>query len=650
VSAASAAGSAAPLLASLVRASWQGALFIAALWVLCRLAPRLPAALRCALWWAASLKLLIALAWPAPLPVALLPAAAAPRPASTVTLTMPSRVAAQAPGVTGRRRGPSTAERSLTVTAAPAARQLAASGGAGRPDDTSAGLAALAAAALWACGLLVQLVWLGRELRRNRALVRASTPLADRRALELIAALRAEVGLRRPVEARCSPSVRSPQTVGLLRPLVLLPRELGAFSGTELAMALCHELLHLRRRDLWWGWVPLLAERIFFFHPLASLAAREYALAREAACDAEVVRLLAPAPRAYGRLLLKLTLTPAGAGIGGRHAIGALGAAPAVENLKRRLQMLHESSQTVRGSRRLAPLAAIACLLTFAALVPLEIVAQRADPAPAATASPSPQAAPEAAPAPGPPSPSLSPGPASAVPAAAAKAATTALRPLRALRPIARAAEAVGAAGDEQREPILYMSGNNVNSIGTGDESTRHIKSLQRKAGGGELLWFRRGGKEYLVRDAATLKRVAEIFAPQTELGRQQGELGAKQGALGAQQGELGSRQGKLGAEQGELGAEEARIALDDSRRALEGDEPAGEARHRELESNMRKLAEQQTELGRQQEELGRQQETLGEQQQKLGKLQQRASREAEAKLRILIDQALASGLAQEIR
>jgi hypothetical protein len=63
------------LLAAIGRASLHGAVAIAAVWVVCRLFPRLPAALRCGLWWLACLKLLVALVWVEPIPLAVLPAA-----------------------------------------------------------------------------------------------------------------------------------------------------------------------------------------------------------------------------------------------------------------------------------------------------------------------------------------------------------------------------------------------------------------------------------------------------------------------------------------------------------------------------------------------------------------------------------------------
>ncbi len=48
----------------------------------------------------------------------------------------------------------------------------------------------------------------------------------------------------------------------------------------------------------------LLARTVFFFHPLVRRACREYALAREEACDAAALQATGAAPHEYGRLLL----------------------------------------------------------------------------------------------------------------------------------------------------------------------------------------------------------------------------------------------------------------------------------------------------------------------------------------------------------
>jgi hypothetical protein len=177
---------------------------------------------------------------------------------------------------------------------------------------------------------------------------------------------------------------------------------MGRLSRQERDMVIGHELAHVRRRDLLFAWVPAIAERLFFFHPLARFAAREYATAREAACDALVLDATGVAPHDYGRLLVRLGV----AGLDPVFTVG--GAAPSVAVLKRRLEMLHDVT-TIRSSRARIALVAFVALL---ALLPVRLVArtpalpQRADaptaPSPATSPAPSPgtaQAKPTPAPA-----------------------------------------------------------------------------------------------------------------------------------------------------------------------------------------------------------------------------------------------------------
>jgi beta-lactamase regulating signal transducer with metallopeptidase domain len=328
-----------PLLDALLRASLHGALFVGVVWAICRLLPGLSASVRCVLWWLACLKIVAGLASPVELPWL---------PAASVETAAP--IAGFAPLLNGS-----------------------------TPADVGAGHAApfrfpwaATLAGVWLAGVLVQLGATARQLRHARGLVRRAVPPGEPWVAARFDELRRELGLGERPELRASTEVEAPQVLGLLRPVVLLPAS-RPLSGVDLSMALCHELIHVRRADLWWGWGPALAQRLFWFHPLVRLAAREYALAREAACDAEVLRVLDPEPRAYGRLLLSLGIAPRAT------SLAAAGAAPSVQTLKRRLQMLEQSS----ANRRL-PLgwAGLIVLVAGLAVVPFRIIAQDAPPAP----------------------------------------------------------------------------------------------------------------------------------------------------------------------------------------------------------------------------------------------------------------------------
>lgn len=295
----------------------EGGAVIAGVWLVCRLAPRIPAPVQAGLWWLASLKLLLALA---PLPAIDLPILPAIE-------TAPVNIVVRAPATTG--------------AATPPINWLA------------------ILVALWILGVVVHAGRLLLDVRRLRGFIRRSEPLNDGSGDELALAM----GLRRRPEVRVSTEIAAPLATGIRRPVVLLP---AALAHEDRAMALCHEFLHVLRRDLALGWVPAIAERLFFFHPLARLAAREYVTAREAACDAGVIRALGVSRDDYGRLLVRLGTAH------GRPALAAGGAASTTSSLRRRLVMLNHAAPGGR-MRSLAWLLAAALLLTLA---PIDVSAR----------------------------------------------------------------------------------------------------------------------------------------------------------------------------------------------------------------------------------------------------------------------------------
>ena len=82
---------------SIVRATWQGSLAIAAAWVLVRCRPRLPSRVACWAWRLADLKLIVTLIWATPLLLPLLPPSIPPG-SFPVTIAAPDRLPSPADG------------------------------------------------------------------------------------------------------------------------------------------------------------------------------------------------------------------------------------------------------------------------------------------------------------------------------------------------------------------------------------------------------------------------------------------------------------------------------------------------------------------------------------------------------------------------
>jgi beta-lactamase regulating signal transducer with metallopeptidase domain len=94
------------------------------------------------------------------------------------------------------------------------------------------------------------------------------------------------LGLSRPPRVLMTGENISPFVCGMFRPTLVLSEALGSsLSETQLRQVLLHELAHIRRRDLLWGWIPQAARMLWFFHPAVHWAVYRLRLERELACD-----------------------------------------------------------------------------------------------------------------------------------------------------------------------------------------------------------------------------------------------------------------------------------------------------------------------------------------------------------------------------
>lgn len=605
------------LLPRLLAASVQSTLFVAVVWALCRSLPRLPASARAGLWWLVALQLVVGVLWSSPLALPLLPAEVAQQVSAApaqMTLLAPAEAVASAPA-------------SATSYEIPPAQWAWSWSG--------------AFAWLWLLGLSFMIARTLRGYIATRRLLRDSRACKDRTLLHALQLAAEAHGLRRMPHLRLSASIDSPQLIGPWRPVLLLPADHPqSMHADELDMALTHELIHLQRNDLWWGLLPAAAQHLFFFHPLAHLAAREYALAREAACDAAVLAGNRHCAHAYGRLLIRLGVAP-------RPSAGLASASPTFHILKRRLVMLQHTASTPRVVA-LAILGVVAVL----GVMPYRIIAAPA-PAPETATAPKPSAAPVAAPAPrvaATPAPAPTPV-AAEVPAVdpAAEIAppqrlptppappAPAAAPGPAALPAPPAPPAPPAAARITRGTFHLSAGNNEgyvlvrenNSVMNGSvEDLREAQRLQRN--GEELLWFRKGNTKYVVRDPATLERFRASYAEVTRLGESQAAIGNRQSEIGSKQAAIGNLQAKLGMKQAELA----------TRRMREG----------EADARMAELDRQQAALDRKQAELDAPMAELDRQQAELDRKMRAADARAEQRARQLMDEAIAKGTAQPLK
>ena len=67
-----------------------------------------------------------------------------------------------------------------------------------------------------------------------------------------------------------------------------------------------HELAHIKRRDLVWGWPVEIARIVYFFHPLVYWVAYQLRLERELACDQLAMAGSGHPPADYAQTLVQV--------------------------------------------------------------------------------------------------------------------------------------------------------------------------------------------------------------------------------------------------------------------------------------------------------------------------------------------------------
>jgi TonB family protein len=113
------------------------------------------------------------------------------------------------------------------------------------------------------------------------------------------------IGVHR-VRILCSSSVPVPITVGILRPMIILPERLLRDVDEEvLTTAIGHELVHVSRRDYLANLVYELIYLPLSFHPAMALVRRRIKQTRELCCDESVATKLLRA-ETYARSLVRL--------------------------------------------------------------------------------------------------------------------------------------------------------------------------------------------------------------------------------------------------------------------------------------------------------------------------------------------------------
>jgi beta-lactamase regulating signal transducer with metallopeptidase domain len=161
---------------------------------------------------------------------------------------------------------------------------------------------------LWLVGMFVAGVVFFRTHVRARRLIDETVSCDSSQVLRIARRVGAAFEI---APNRCSVRYHAtamPFVYGIRRPIVVLPVSAAHWSPEQMHDVLCHELAHVARNDMVAQLVTSAACAVYWFNPLAWLAARAVRTEREIACDDRVLNAGAR-PSRYATHLLDLART-----------------------------------------------------------------------------------------------------------------------------------------------------------------------------------------------------------------------------------------------------------------------------------------------------------------------------------------------------
>lgn len=115
-----------------------------------------------------------------------------------------------------------------------------------------------------------------------------------------------QLGIQREVGIFLSEKVRSPLTIGFLKPLILIPvASINHLTVSQLEAVLLHEIAHIKRYDYLVNILLSVTEIALFFNPFTQLLSRQIKKERENSCDDWVLQFQYSATT-YAEALLRI--------------------------------------------------------------------------------------------------------------------------------------------------------------------------------------------------------------------------------------------------------------------------------------------------------------------------------------------------------
>ncbi|MEP3479674.1 MAG: M56 family metallopeptidase [Fuerstiella sp.] len=195
-----------------------------------------------------------------------------------------------------------------------------------------------------------------------KQLCRAETSEFDDRVQRLLDEIAAQLSLKKLPRIMVTDAKFGPAVIGVFRPLIVLPRILvQQLDDDTLKPVIAHEVIHIRRGDLFVGMLQAVAHCLWWFHPFVWLINRQISRVAEQCCDQQVLIETNCSARQYAQSLLAV--------IECRSRLVPVPVFPGMKPVEITQQRLEKIMTQKQGSFRRSKIASLVTVVVMSALV-----------------------------------------------------------------------------------------------------------------------------------------------------------------------------------------------------------------------------------------------------------------------------------------
>lgn len=147
--------------------------------------------------------------------------------------------------------------------------------------------------AVWIAGVVVVLFLFIRNVTRFRKKLYFCNPVADADVIEIMHHHKQDTGIKKQIFVLKCDFVHAPAVFGYFKPCILIPSQfINKMDRDSLRAILLHEICHIRRHDILFNYIWLMAKALHWFNPLVWIAYKRFVDDVELSRDQEAARQL----------------------------------------------------------------------------------------------------------------------------------------------------------------------------------------------------------------------------------------------------------------------------------------------------------------------------------------------------------------------